>query len=118
MLLSIIIRCRKRLDIRNACHDENLQVEGLANDMAASIPFHLSANVTEFMEQAEIGPDLTMIRGKSVGGLLLMHPLVIISNMSMIKPQLQSNMRECLAWIGTHMGIGQATVMSTVSTSP
>jgi hypothetical protein len=114
MLLSMIIRCLERLDMKRTYHDEKMQVEELVDDMASSIPFHLFGDIANFMERANSNPGLTIVPGKSVGGLLLMHPLAVTSNMPMIESQLQFHMRECLAWIGTNMGIGQATVMATV----
>jgi hypothetical protein len=114
IILNIIIRCSKRLEKRNTYHDEKIEVEELVGDMAASIPFHLSENLTTLVEQAENGFELRIIPGKSIGGLLLMHPLFITSNLSIIPPPLQSHVKECLEWIGSHMGIGQATLLSKV----
>jgi hypothetical protein len=114
LLLNAIIRCSDRLEKRNTYHDEKINIEELANDIAASIPFHLSENLSAFVEQAENGFELAIIPGKSVGGLLLMHPLFVMSNLPVILPKLQLYMKECLAWIGTHMGIGQATWLSKV----
>ena len=82
--------------------------------MAASIPFHPSKNLTTFVEQVENGLELAVSPGKSVGGLLLMHRLFVASNLSVILPQAQAHMKECLAWIGTHMGISQGTLLSNV----
>jgi hypothetical protein len=114
LILNVIIRCSNRLEKRNTYHDEKIKAEELANDIAASIPFHLSENLLAFVEQAENGFELAIIPGKSVGGLLLMHPLFVMSNLPVISPKLQAHMKECLAWIGTHMGIGQATWLSKV----
>jgi len=115
MILSVIIRCSKRLEEKNSCHAEKGEVEELTNDMAAAFPFHLSQNLATFIKQAESGLELTIAPGRSIGGLLLMHPLFVTSNLSVVPPQLQARMRECLAWIGTHMGIGQATLLSSTS---
>jgi hypothetical protein len=117
LILNVIIRCSNRLEKRNTYHDEKIKVEELANDIAASIPFHLSENLSAFVEQAENGFELTIIPGKSVGGLLLMHPLFVMSNLPVILPKLQAHMKECLAWVGTRMGIGQATWLSNVRIS-
>jgi len=114
LVLNAIIRCSNRLGLRNTYHDEKIAVEELANDLVASIPFHLFENLTAFVKQAENGSELAIIPGKSIGGLLLMHPLFATSNLSAISPQLQTHMKECLAWIGAHMGIGQATWLSNV----
>jgi hypothetical protein len=114
LILNVIIRCSNRLGLRNTYHDEKISVEELANDLVASIPFHLSENLTAFVEQAENASELATVPGKSIGGLLLMHPLFATSNLPAISPQLQGRMKKCLAWIGAHMGIGQATWLSNV----
>ena len=46
-----------------------------------------------------------------------MQPLHVAANLSIIAPQIQMQLKECLAWIGSEMGIGQATLLSHVSKS-
>jgi len=115
MILNIIIRCSRRLGEKNTSHDEKILFDELCNDMVASIPFNLSQDITKFMEQAETTSEFSITPGKSLGGLLLMHPLFVTSNLPSISPQLQTYMKSCLAWIGANMGIGQATLLSKVS---
>ncbi|KAL4938792.1 hypothetical protein BDV06DRAFT_214831 [Aspergillus oleicola] len=50
--------------------------------------------------------------GRYVGGLLLLHPLYVLSTCLIVPPYYQKYARRCLAWIGEHMGIGQATAMA------
>jgi hypothetical protein len=114
LTLDVIIRCSKRLEKRNSFHNEENEAEELLGDLFASIPFHLFSNSTKFARQADNVLGLAIIPGKSIGGLLLMAPLFVISNFSIVSPKMQVNMRECLAWIGTNMGIGQATILSKV----
>jgi hypothetical protein len=114
MILNIIIRCSKRLEEKITSHDQKIQFDELSNDMVASIPFNLSRDITKFMEQTKTTSEFAITPGKSLGGLLLMHPLFVTSNLSVISPQLQACMKGCLAWIGTNMGIGQATLLSKV----
>jgi len=114
MLLDIMLRCLSRLQEKDAYGQKKAEANALANDIMASIPFHVADNVESIADQgsvtaAKVNP------GKAVGGLLLMHPLYVAANLSIVPPHLQLQMRECLTWIGEHMGIGQATVFSKVS---
>jgi hypothetical protein len=114
MILDVIIRCSQRLEKKTGCHDLKVEACELASDMMASIPFHLSENLATFVKHAESDTALALVPGRSVGGLLLMHPLFVTANLSVVSPQRQDRMRECLAWIGPNMGIGQATLLSKV----
>jgi hypothetical protein len=114
MILDVIVRCSKRLEIGNNYHDEKYQIDELIADLMAGIPFHLAENFASFVEQAHGSLELTIVPGRSVGGLLLMHPLFVISHLSIVGSQFQTQMRDCLAWIGNHMGIGEATMLSSV----
>jgi hypothetical protein len=114
MILNTIIRCSKRLEKTSSCHDEKIQVEELVGDMVASILFHLADNLATFVEQAQNSLGLAMVPGRSIGGLLLMYPLFVTSHLPVVPAQSQSQMRDCLAWIGSHMGIGEATMLSSV----
>ncbi|KAK9252704.1 hypothetical protein V1507DRAFT_212610 [Lipomyces tetrasporus] len=117
MILDVIIRCSQRLEKKTGCHDLKVEACELASDMMASIPFHLSENLATFVKHAESDTALALVPGRSVGGLLLMHPLFVTANLSVVSPQRQDRMRECLAWIGPNMGIGQATLLSKTSTT-
>ncbi len=108
------MRSSKRLGDRDACQHEKAEVDELASDMVASILFHISGNVETCIRNVNHSP-LSIIPGKAIGGLLLMHPLFVTANLSVVSPSVQTHMRNVLAWIGTYMGIGQATVLSKVS---
>ena len=86
------------------------EVQTLAADLAASVHFHLtgSAEVPPSSAHGVITP------GKSVGGLLILHPLTVSSTLSVVSPEMQTHFRNCLAWIGDNMGIGQATLLAKV----
>ncbi len=114
LLLNIIVRSAKRLGDRYACQDEKAEVEDLASDMVASILFHISGNVETFMRNVNNDSNLSIVPGKAIGGVLLMHPLFVTANLSVVSPSVQSHMRNVLAWIGAYMGIGQATLLSKV----
>ncbi|KAL2062439.1 hypothetical protein VTL71DRAFT_6705, partial [Oculimacula yallundae] len=78
----------------------------------ASIPYQLADNLPVFIDgidsRAAIDP------GKSIGGLLLMHPLYAISKMPFLPVNMRQYARNCLIWIGGEMGIGQAGLMAEV----
>ena len=87
-----------------------------AQDLAASVPYHLAESLPEYLRSAKQGQEISKAQsGKVLGGLILMHPLYIASRMRYLSPHLQEYFRVCLEWIGDHMGIGQATLLSRVS---
>jgi len=118
MILNVIIRCSKRLEEPNGYHDEKFQFDELSNDMVASIPFYLCQDIAKFMIQVETDIYSAITPGKSLGGLLLMHPLFVTSSLAVTSPQLQDSLKNCLSWIGTNMGIGEATLLSKVRIMP
>jgi hypothetical protein len=90
------------------------EAQKLASNIAASIPYYLAGDLQVFLNQtlaSGVGYK-AMIPGPSVGGLLLMHTLYMVSNMSVVDPALKVYLKDCLAWIGQNMGIGQATMLS------
>ncbi|KAI0123202.1 hypothetical protein BJ170DRAFT_641192 [Xylariales sp. AK1849] len=83
----------------------------IAEDMLGSIPYHLADNLQVFLAEMATNTDI-MDPGKSLGGLLLMHPLYIASTMPFLPVQMREYMRACLTWIGSYMGLGQATLLA------
>ncbi|KIV87030.1 hypothetical protein PV11_02602 [Exophiala sideris] len=87
------------------------QIQDLAIDIAASVPFHLTNSGKSWQfSQGETAALFTP--GRSVGGLLLLHPLGVASKRSTVSPDLRAYFRKCLAWIAAHMGIGQAAIFA------
>ncbi|KIW60934.1 hypothetical protein, variant [Exophiala xenobiotica] len=84
------------------------EVQTLAADLAASVHFHLTGSA----EMPPSSPHGVITPGKSVGGLLILHPLTVSSTLSVVSPEMQTHFRNCLAWIGDNMGIGQATLLA------
>ena len=96
---------------RNALH--------LVEDMVSSIPFSLAENLQLFLQdRGKENPVAEMQPGIPVGGLLLMHPIYIVSRLSIVPEKMREYMRDCLEWIGTNMGIGQASVFAKVRVWP
>ena len=89
------------------------RANALVEDIMASIPYHLTDNMHAFVNQYDTGEGITD-RGKSLGGLLLMHPLYVASRLPFIPEKMQIYMKQCLLWIGTEMGLGQATLLAEV----
>ncbi|UPL00156.1 hypothetical protein LCI18_011090 [Fusarium solani-melongenae] len=87
------------------------RANALVEDIMASIPYHLTDNMHAFINQYDTGEGITD-RGKSLGGLLLMHPLYVASRLPFIPEKMQIYMKQCLMWIGTEMGLGQATLLA------
>ena len=120
-MLDIIVRCHWATT--NLPQDAKMdpliwqEAQKLALSITASIPYFLAGNVQVFLNQS-LASDVTsktMIPGPSVGGLLSMHTLYMVSKMSVVDPALKVYLNDCLAWIGRNMGIGQATMLSEVN---
>ncbi|KAL4802572.1 hypothetical protein BDV18DRAFT_163974 [Aspergillus unguis] len=113
MLLDVLIR----LAPRSALEETKSPVAWveqssiLINDMIASIPYHLAKDPKQYLISIVSRSGAPAV-GRHVGGLLLLHPLYVLSTCSVVPASTQSYVRRCLAWIGEHMGIGQAKVMS------
>ncbi|MCJ1390674.1 hypothetical protein MMC18_003535 [Xylographa bjoerkii] len=117
-VLNVIVRCHWA--IIHLPQDAEIdpfiweEARNLTLDIVASIPYYLAENVQVFLDQA-LASDMTskaMVPGPSVGGLLLMHTLYMVSKLSVVDPVLKVYLKDCLAWIGRNMGIGQATMLS------
>ncbi|TVY45754.1 hypothetical protein LOCC1_G003451 [Lachnellula occidentalis] len=119
LVLDIILSCHRRV---NNC-SEIVQSEGLIHKeitqctegIVSSIPYLLAANLHSFIENATAGSP-ALVPGRPVGGLLSMQAFYILSTLPTAEPELKTYMRDCLAWIGTRMGIGQATILSKCTT--
>lgn len=91
----------------------------VTEDILASIPYHIIENLPDFLCQTVRMPANTSVLdpGKYLGGLLLIHPLYVVSEQKEILPfQMRNYVRTCLSWIGSNMGFGQATLFANVST--
>ncbi len=88
------------------------EIEELTEGILSSIPFVLSADLQTFLDNATLRTPL--VPGRPVGGLLLMHTLYVNSVLPIINQRIQAYFRDCLAWVGDNMGIGQATILSKV----
>ena len=114
MILDAILRSNNRMQVTDQVEKQSSQAQQLATDIAASIPFHLIRN-PEALLLGPSAPTDGFVPGRAAGGLLMLHPLWVITISSSISDEMRSRMRKCLAWIGDNMGIGQAITLSNVS---
>lgn len=117
IVLSIIISCHRRinsfsngLEIDTSTHKD---ITALTEGIVSSIPYLLAADLQDFVDKTTAGSP-SVVSGRPVGGLLLMYTLYVLLTLPIVEPKLKVYIRDCLAWIGTHMGIGQATILSKV----
>ncbi|KAI9709324.1 MAG: hypothetical protein M1820_003444 [Bogoriella megaspora] len=111
MILNIIFRCRKHLGKEDAETELRERVKRLAEDIMASLPYHIFRDQNNYLELIEKGSRKLEI-GQTAGGLLMMHPLYVVAGMSALSESFRTYARDSLAWIGRHMGVGQATILA------
>jgi hypothetical protein len=89
----------------------------LVEEMIASIHYHITEDIQVFLQNKETSTEINN-PGRSVGGLLLMHPIYIASRLSIVPSNIRVYLKDCLAWIGMQMGIGQAYLFAKVRFPP
>ncbi|RDW85949.1 hypothetical protein BP5796_04274 [Coleophoma crateriformis] len=119
-LLNVIIQCSERLRGDSQTHDNSAtlpklqgEVNELVDGLCASVPFHLVADLQSCLTVGSTS-SAQFTPGKALGGLLLMYPLYIASTLPTVPSKQQAWMQGRLRWIGTHMGIRQATMLANV----
>ncbi|KAG9242739.1 hypothetical protein BJ878DRAFT_425253, partial [Calycina marina] len=112
-LMNIIVACSERSVTSGNSAQNRDEVNIIVDDMFASVPFHLIADLPS---QLQIGSLLESLGapGKSLGGLLMMYPWYVVSSWTFLSPEQRIWMSERLRWIGSRMGIQQATRLSNV----
>ncbi|PVH76636.1 hypothetical protein DL98DRAFT_425204 [Cadophora sp. DSE1049] len=118
LVINIIMNCYNRIctfpdheEIDPAIYAE---IDDLITGLLLSIPFVLSSDVQTFVQNASTRAPL--IPGRPIGGLMLTHTLYVLSVLPIIDPKIQMYLTECMAWIGEHMKIGQAVILSKCAT--
>jgi hypothetical protein len=114
-LINLIVRLSNILDPTSDHRQYHNDVRELVGDIFASIPFHLTEDLGAFVAKRGANPEIAN-PGRPVGGLILLHPVYIASQLPVVPPDMQEYMRKCLAWIGKYMGIGQACLLAKVIT--
>lgn len=87
------------------------KVGRLAAGLEASIPYHLSQNVEDYIKKANSGMPC-LHTDRLVGGFLLLHPLYAIARCTVVDTTTRQYIVNTLRWIGLEMGIRQATVLA------
>ncbi|KAL2802931.1 hypothetical protein BJX63DRAFT_437405 [Aspergillus granulosus] len=110
-LINLILRLSNILDATSDHSQDRQDVLQLVGDIIASIPYHLTEDLRGFVARGGANPEITN-PGLPVGGLILLHPVYVASQLPVVPVEMQEYMRKCIAWIGTHMGIGQACLLA------
>lgn len=113
MLLDVIMRVVLLRSEHTSVSDLVHRASDLAAAIVASIPFHLTADVEEYVQRANAGTQPSNAKVKPVGGLLLLHPLYATARCSIVSTATRKYLARCLDWIGRCMGIGQARLLAT-----
>ncbi|KAK6071302.1 hypothetical protein SCUP515_07913 [Seiridium cupressi] len=117
LLMVLMMSLSGRLGRADSSVNYVFTAQQMYEDMVASIPYHLTDNLPEFMKDSETGTGIAD-PGRSLGGLLLMHPLYVAANVPFLDETERRYMRDCLMWIGSTMGLGQAALLAQVCGSP
>ncbi|KIX00977.1 uncharacterized protein Z518_10043 [Rhinocladiella mackenziei CBS 650.93] len=113
LLVALIVKLSDTCGGHDSFMDLSYTANGIVEDMIASVPYHLADNLQAFLNELARSTEIAD-PGKSLGGLLLMHPLYVASKMSFLSEEIREYMRACLTWIGSNMGLGQATLLAKV----
>ena len=109
-LIDLIVRISQVLGDRSDHIREIQDARYLTEDMLSSIPFHLAEDLQIFLRDTNAEqPTAEVNPGRAIGGLLLMYPIHLVSKLDLVPQQIQNYLTECLEWIATNMGIGQAS---------
>ena len=115
LLIDLILKLAKILNTNDNHSCEHEVALRLVEDIVSSIPFHLAESLQVFLrDMSNENVAAVLDPGRSVGGLLLMHPIYVASKLSIVPQQMREYMGDCLEWIATYMGIGQASLLAKV----
>ncbi|KAI9690455.1 MAG: hypothetical protein M1822_009418 [Bathelium mastoideum] len=116
LLVDLVLNLSKAVNDNQDDAREQLDAHRLLQDIVSSIPYHLAEDLHGFLR--DVDEKLNVMQpGRDVGGLLLMHPIYVVSKLLFVPPLMREYIRGCLAWIGESMGIGQASLFAKVSIS-
>ena len=118
-LIDLIIKISRVLGDRSDYTRKVQDARCLTEDMLSSIPFHLADDLQIFLRDTKVEqPTANIDPGRAIGGLLLMYPIHIVSKLEVVAEPIQNYLTECLEWIATNMGIGQASCFAKVRVLP
>ncbi|CAK7198238.1 hypothetical protein SEUCBS139899_000897 [Sporothrix eucalyptigena] len=110
-ILDVMMQIDARLDAQVDSTDLKAKAEDITTRVIATIPFLLAHDVAEYLTQVRSGSSRVRAN-RPVGGLLLLHPLYCLATNPIVSLATRQYCARCLAWIGSHMGIGQAAVLA------
>lgn len=115
MVLDILAQCKRRLQGYDSSIDlleEEQEIDDLAKDIFASIPYHLDPKPPDLdsatIPEHDSSPTVA-------AGLLLLHPLCVIATRESASDAAKTMAKDVLEWTGKNLGIGQATLLADVS---
>ncbi|KAH7419723.1 hypothetical protein BKA64DRAFT_699747 [Cadophora sp. MPI-SDFR-AT-0126] len=118
LLINTIMNCYNRIctfpDHEKINPSIYTEIDDLITGLISSIPSVLSSDIRAFIQNAATRAPL--IPGRPIGGLMLTHTLYVLSVLPIIDSKIQVYLRECMAWIGEYMKIGQAVILSRCAT--
>ncbi len=113
LIVALIIKLSEASEENEDCSEYISTVNCIVEAIISSVPYHLTGNLHVFLGTSSLNKEI-IDSGSLLGGLLLIHPLSIVSELPFISRDMRDHMRTCLAWIGSEMGFGQATLLSNV----
>lgn len=111
LLLDALAKVSRLIGRQDLIATYEQRAQTLAAGIKASIPYHLAADLDEYLRLISAGVPL-IPRNRPVGGLLLLHPLYAAASCTVIPLEDRAYFLDCLSWIGQNMGIGQATLLA------
>lgn len=115
-LLQVLCNLSRVWHPENELKIEQSTVTRLVNDFTASIPYMLVEDIYAFLRDSGTTTSVTRA-GRPGCGLLLMHPLHIVANISLVESNTRSYFNACLEFVGQRMGIGLASALAKVKPS-
>jgi hypothetical protein len=83
LLIALIIKFSDTLGENDTSFGHFHTANHIVEEIVASIPYHLTDNLQAFLSQRSTRTEITD-PGKHLGGLLLMHPLYVASEMTFV----------------------------------
>lgn len=119
-ILEFIAGCAEQLSEPEIQANAIAAAQEPVDSIVASIPYFLLQDPRAVLTSNKASLPTTSVPGRVVGGLLLLHPLYLLSTVtsSILSSELRVHTLHCLDWIGKNMGIGQASLLAKVCPDP
>ncbi|KAF7562647.1 hypothetical protein G7046_g1481 [Stylonectria norvegica] len=111
MHIDMLVRLAHLLGQEDTLPSLTARAAELVAGFKASIPYHLTPDLDEYLRLTDAGAP-SIPPNRPVGGLLLLHPLHAAARCAIVPLEDRIYFIDTLTWIGTHMGIGQATLLA------